>query len=54
MPRPRLAFVEENFWMLAAPGIAVRAIFPDDDSESHASPTVTILTFFALMQHLLT
>jgi hypothetical protein len=40
--------------MLTAPGIAARAIFPDDDSESHASATVIVLTLFAQLQHLVT
>jgi hypothetical protein len=52
--RPRLMFVEENFWMLTAPGIAARAIFPDDDPESHASAAVIVLTLFAQLQHLVT
>jgi hypothetical protein len=49
-----LTLVEEDFRMLAAPTSTALAIFADDDSESHASATVTLLTSLAQLQHLVT
>jgi hypothetical protein len=36
------------------PGSTALAIFADDDSEAHASATLTVLTLSAQLQHVIT